>query len=862
MAWGDQGGIFGSLTDPSTMALLSAMQGVGQYAGSSRLPITTGEVLGGLGGGLLGGIRAGQQYQLGQEQQTAAALANAQALDQLRMWQAGTGGGVPSLTDLRKQIRSGTWQGTPESVILRWLQGGGLYGGAGQQGNPPQISQAGGDASQASGPAPAVPNASSRLSGGQTTGMITDTLSKLGYSPTDQAAVLGNAAWESSLNPANTSGDKGTSIGLWQWHSDDRKAGLMRFAQETGRDWSDPSVQAEYMDRELRDRAPEFFDPNKSLAEKTKIFQDKFEVPAQDTSKQRTQLAQNFAGGTFSDVGGAGAGQGALPGGAGGFSLSSIVPNSGQMMFNTMFKKHFGYPLTQFENDMFSASQYPAGSPMQTVAVAGALKNAGIPLFIPGERANVPGRQLVGFGPNGSPRYGIAYQNPGTSGLLQDEAGNLTLPQQSAEALAAREAAITGGQLPAKLAEKGRQLGPTGISPLPGAIRTEQAEATARALGPATFAPQTYTDLYGRAFLGSQAQLPNIGGFGVGMPAVGTPTGARTPPPVPAGTQDAAGASQPSPAATVAPQQPAAAAPSPSQRTESGAPIPTRPESAPPTFPVQTPAGTKDISQVTVDDMFPGGAGVPRLPTPPGGLGYAPQKEGGEIAKDNNEQLMAYSKEASENQKVYQDLAHLREVLQRGLSTGKLLPLAADMANIAHSVGADAIIPKGWNPSDANVFNKAGTDLIFAAVKKLAGQVRVAEIQGYAQASPNMTITPEANFQIINDLLSAGKWQDMRAKLGAEFITQYPNTPMAIFNDRYNRMAPLADVTDRYKSAMMALAPKPGETAVKFPGQPGPESQANPRLTAPVDTRTYITDPQTGKTTWYRMTKEGWRPEQ
>ena len=51
---------FDQMTDPTTMALLGALQGVSQFAGASRLPQTLGQALGGGAAGLMAGIGQGQ----------------------------------------------------------------------------------------------------------------------------------------------------------------------------------------------------------------------------------------------------------------------------------------------------------------------------------------------------------------------------------------------------------------------------------------------------------------------------------------------------------------------------------------------------------------------------------------------------------------------------------------------------------------------------------------------------------------------------------------------------------------------------------------------------------------------------------
>src|SRR5215472_2895182 len=122
MAWGDDNTTAFGFTDPSMMALLGAMQGAGQYSGFSRLPVSTGQVLGGAAGGLLGGIRAGQQYQQGQQEIVGERMKNIAALDLLRRQSAITGQPMPTMQD----IQSGNYSFLPDYTKLwsHFMQGG------------------------------------------------------------------------------------------------------------------------------------------------------------------------------------------------------------------------------------------------------------------------------------------------------------------------------------------------------------------------------------------------------------------------------------------------------------------------------------------------------------------------------------------------------------------------------------------------------------------------------------------------------------------------------------------------------------------------------------------------------------------
>jgi hypothetical protein len=312
-----------------------------------------------------------------------------------------------------------------------------------------------------------------------------------------------------------------------------------------------------------------------------------------------------------------------------------------------------------------------------------------------------------------------------------------------------------------------------------------QQAATAHAAGPATFEPFSY---YGPG--GSEQQLPRTLLPEVGRQFV-------------QGGNLSFGAMPQQPQSAPSPASPAASASAPTAR----------PESAAPTFPVQTPSGPKDLSSLSVGDLFPNGQGLPQIP--PG----KPGPQLAEIYKDDADRLKNYSQEASENQKIYQDLAHLRDVLNQSLNTNKTAPFWTDLTNIAHGLGADFAIPKSYDPANAAEFSKASTDLVFAAVKKLAGQVKVAEIEGYKQANPNIVLPRETNYNIINDILSTGKWQDARARLATEFATTYPGVPLGVFDAKFNNAVPLPDITASNRATLERL----GAT---FPGQQAPAAEA------------------------------------
>lgn len=322
---------------------------------------------------------------------------------------------------------------------------------------------------------------------------------------------------------------------------------------------------------------------------------------------------------------------------------------------------------------------------------------------------------------------------------------------------------------------------------------------------------------------------PPVTLFGPGGVPYSAPRG--TPPSAAAGSPGAL-PNQPS-GALPAIQPPAAGSQPIAATTNTAAAAPGAPgsvESVAPHFPVQTAAGAKDISQVNIGDMFPDGQGVSRPPAPPAGLGYGePTETQKEMQKDSADMVETFQKEAQGNQKIYLDLAHLRGILQAGYRTGTTAQLAGDIGNLAQSLGVT--LPEGFDPTNPAVFNKAATDLVFAAVKKLAGQVRVAEITGYQKANPALAMPPQANMSIINDVLANGKWEDSRARLAGQFAATYPGAPISDFISRYNDMAPLTDVRSTYQKQILAS----GGTIPGFAGSGGGSGNA----AAPLPRGTY-----------------------
>lgn len=109
---------------------------------------------------------------------------------------------------------------------------------------------------------------------------VQSTLGQLGYSPAAISGILTNLGRESKFDPAAV-GDSGTSIGLAQWHKD-RADALKQYAADNKANVDDPSVQARFLDKELKTKFPELRTKllsAKDPAEAEQLFRTQFEKP-------------------------------------------------------------------------------------------------------------------------------------------------------------------------------------------------------------------------------------------------------------------------------------------------------------------------------------------------------------------------------------------------------------------------------------------------------------------------------------------------------------------------------------------------------------------------------------------------------
>jgi soluble lytic murein transglycosylase-like protein len=760
-----------------------------------------GQALGGAAGGMLGGIEAGTRQQLGQQQIASESLKNAMALDQYRRQAAALQQPMPSLSD----IRSG--QG-----LLNWTKIFDEARQATQPSNAPQLPGSGvtqlpadqlstvpksrfAPANTQYTPPPPGAGGAVRLAANrfaQQYGIDAD------YFTTQ---IYAESHFDPNAVGPNTSGEEDRPIGVGQIKPSTAKGlGITNLR--------DPN---ENLDGSARYNLQLL---KKNNGDYIKTAQDYGTIP-RDLSKMDANQAMVYAAAQQANQRAGTAGGGMSSGSSPLASMSEMTP--AEALRQQALLSAYGFKLPEVVNDWLMAQTMPAG-PGRELAIAAAKQKAGL-----GPLVTRPGGIVSDYDPATGQRR-PTFINPNfPQGFVPqyNEKGQLVgaaLPPEIPRGEANIEAAkATGGEIGRFPFFEPKQRIKAQFEP--------PVEGYDEWSNPVQVPRTAINEFFGRQTQRSSATPPVRppvvgGGMATGVPGAGSPSLAA---PLVGG-----GLSTGMPGAT---GTPAAAPPAQS------------PEAAPASFTVNTPSGQKPITDVSIDDMFPGGAGipVPRTAGPPTTL----QKE---VQKDDADRLESYNKEQASNQQINADLLRLRGVLNRGFTTGSAARLGSELANLAHSLGADWAYPKSWAPANAAEFDKASTDLVFAALKKLPGQPRVTEITGLQKANPALTLPRETNYQMMNDILAASKWQDERARLATEFTITHKGVPLSVFDTAYNRMAPLPDVATEYMNVMRqngAVFPED----VKAGGGPG--SSVAP---ASSQTRTI------GGTTYHKI-GDKWYPE-
>jgi soluble lytic murein transglycosylase-like protein len=226
----------------------------------------------------------------------------------------------------------------------------------------------------------------------------------------------------------------------------------------------------------------------------------------------------------------------------------------------------------------------------------------------------------------------------------------------------------------------------------------------------------------------------------------------------------------------------------------------------------------------SLDQFLPAGYQPPSSTEPPPGYVRGPISEAQkEIQKSDADRVEQYSNQAATGQPVYRNIDQLYQILGRGLSTGPVTQKATELASFAKQIGLGELIPKGFDPSDANAYNKLATDLVFANLKQIGGRPLVTEIEGLKQANPSLYMQPEANAEILTNALANQRWMDARSNLARQYFTRYNS--LGDFDQRFNSQYPQVDI---YNS----LADQARKSGWQFPGDNAP---SNPMASLPAD---------------------------
>jgi Transglycosylase SLT domain len=432
-----------NLSDPSTMALLGALAGVSQYAGASRLPQTIGQALGGGAAGLMAGQQQALANQQAQQKLTMGNAQIGQLLDQMRWMSQLTGGQPPSLNDLR----SGNFQG-----LLSRIPNPGAATAPTVQNMLPSASAAAGLST------PSQPSAFPSQSLPQTfsLGPLTQAVHQLESGgriegvPDSPAGAIGPM----QVLPSTAAG-YGVGEAALRRPDVNLAVGSQYLSDLFGR-YNDPEATAVAYNAGPG-RADQWLAANREpsvLPKETQAYLSNFR-------KIYPQFAQ-AQGTTATDAQPA---TGAQP--AAGFA--GIDPTS--LIAPMMLRNYLGFggQPTPAMNSMLSAGMMPQGSPESNILISEALKAAGIPMQLGGERPGVPGRVFSGFDAQGRPQYGIGFQNPKTdTGQLMGPNGEISTAPGYVPSMAAIESARGFARLPSELYGKGIAMQPGGVTGVPG----------------------------------------------------------------------------------------------------------------------------------------------------------------------------------------------------------------------------------------------------------------------------------------------------------------------------------------------------------------------------------------------------------
>jgi hypothetical protein len=485
---------FDQMTDPTTMALLGALQGVSQFAGASRLPQTLGQALGGGAAGLMAGIGQGQKYQQGQQELTQGNAKIGQLLDQMRYFASATGGQAPSLADLR----SGNWQGMLSNLP-----------------------------SPGPGAATGVPGATPSITSPSTwptilQSMLPSASAAAGLPPDSSSAPNPNLDLSALTNSIHQLESGGRVDGVPDGKSGE--IGPMQIMPATAAGYGVgaaalrvPQVNLQVGGQIVGDLAAKYNDPEATAiaynggpgtADKWLAANRDDSVLPRTTQNYVSNFRQIFpqyaqAGpATATDAGSAAAPQPAT--GAPQPATGATQPATGfaginpQSLIGPMMLRNYlgiGGQMTPAMNSMMMAGMMGGNPAAQSVLMGEALKAAGMPMMLGGERPGVPGRVFSGFDAQGRPQYQIGFQNPKTdTGQLMGPGGQIATAPGYVPSMAEITAARGWAGVPPEMYKQGVQTLPgSGVAAVPnfsqtmGGIKGAEAGAVTSATNAANF---------------------------------------------------------------------------------------------------------------------------------------------------------------------------------------------------------------------------------------------------------------------------------------------------------------------------------------------------------------------------------------
>ena len=455
-------GLFDGVPDSSAFgfnnpAILGLLAGLGQAAAPSRMPVPFGSVIGQAAGGLLGGQRAGLEMQGQQQKLTQGNAALGQLLDQMKMAAKYYGTEAPTMADLKSGKFEGLLnkgfptpvqqpaapQAQPQSLLSQQLAATPDVRPAVATGGPPDVLLSAIHQLESGGRIEGVPDSKAGAIGPMQ--VIPSTGAQYGVSP-DQLR-----------NPEiNLSVGKQYVTDMWQRYNGDPEATAV--AYNAGPKRADMWLASGKVD--------------KLLPQETQQYLVKVR---QQLGAGETQYAQNAVNpATMTDAGGGGMPAPAQAPGSTDPSAIRAALAAQQYMFP-------GAKPTDALNALVAAGMMPQGSFPQQLLTNEALNKSGVKPFLGGERAGVPIRQYNAA----TGRYDIVGQNPSLDrGQIYNGQSISNVPGYIPSATAATSA-IDWAKVPPAMFQKGVQVQPGGVAPVPGMPQTEGALAAGKAGGAA-----------------------------------------------------------------------------------------------------------------------------------------------------------------------------------------------------------------------------------------------------------------------------------------------------------------------------------------------------------------------------------------